>query len=113
MSLPAQQRSHLYLYLSPGCGVGGHCIPVDPYYLIVAENENDFAHDLLLLARQANDRMPKFTVGKLAQALSKLEIPINGARIAVLGLAYKPWIDDVRNSPSFEIIDELTRGGQK
>ncbi len=91
----------------PSCGVGGHCIPVDPYYLIEYAKKNGFEHDFLALARRINNKMPKFTAEIVAKGLNEKKIAINGARVAVLGLSYKPEIDDCRKSPSFEIIKSL------
>jgi nucleotide sugar dehydrogenase len=95
----------------PGCGVGGHCIPVDPYYLIDYAKKNGFDHDFLALARRINSRMPEFTAQQVVVALNEIKKSINGAKIAVLGLAYKPGIDDCRESPSFEIIKALEKHG--
>ena len=97
----------------PGCGVGGHCIPVDPYYLIEYARENGFHHEFLSLARQINARMPEYTVEQVILALKKKEIAISRAKITVLGLAYKADIDDRRESPSFEIIACLKKAGTK
>ena len=95
----------------PGCGVGGHCIPVDPYYLIDYAKKNGFQHDFLALARRINNNMPVYTADLVAQALGKKHIPLKGSKVAVLGLAYKPDIDDCRESPAFEIVAELKRRG--
>ena len=76
----------------PGCGVGGHCIPVDPYYLIQYAKNIGFNHDFLSLARRINEEMPEFTVQLLAKALNENKMVLNGTRVAVLGLAYKPEI---------------------
>lgn len=95
----------------PGCGVGGHCIPVDPYYLIEYAKNIGFNHDFLTLARRINEEMPEFTVEMLMKALNEKKMAINGTRIAVLGLAYKPEIDDCRESPSFKIIEHLKKYG--
>lgn len=97
----------------PGCGVGGHCIPVDPYYLIEYAKKSDFSHDFLLLARKINNRMPKFTVERIIEGLNEKGIAIKGTRIAVLGLAYKPNVDDCRESPSIKIIKYLREYGAK
>lgn len=88
----------------PGCGVGGHCIPVDPYYLIAYAAKSGFSHEFLSLARRVNSGMPKFAAAQAKQELAKAGISIRNAKIAVLGLAYKPEIDDYRESPSFKII---------
>mgnify|MGYP001563776941 CR=1 FL=1 len=95
----------------PGCGVGGHCIPVDPYYLIEYAKKNDFDHDFLSLARKINNYMPQFTVEQTIKALNESNIFINNAKVAVLGLSYKANIDDCRESPSFEIIKHLQKAG--
>ncbi len=91
----------------PGCGVGGHCIPVDPYYLIEYAKKSGFDHDFLALARRINSKMPKFTAKQVMHGLNEKKIAINGTKVAVLGLSYKPNIDDCRESPSFEIIKAL------
>ena len=95
----------------PSCGVGGHCIPVDPYYLIDYAKRNGYNHRFLSLAREINNEMPKFTVNLVEELLDEVEIPIKGAKIAVLGLAYKPNIDDCRESPALEIVKELEELG--
>lgn len=95
----------------PGVGVGGHCIPVDPYYLIEYAKENGFDHEFLALARRINNGMPKFAVERLEEGLAEREMRLAGSTIAVLGLAYKPDIGDTRESPSFEIMHELERRG--
>src|SRR5581483_10525241 len=95
----------------PGCGVGGHCIPVDPYYLIEYAKEHGFSHDFLTLARRINRTMPTYTVNRVTEGLNEKKIAMNGAKVAVLGLAYKPVIDDCRESPSFDIIEGLKKQG--
>ncbi len=95
----------------PGVGVGGHCIPIDPYYLIDYAKQNGFEHDFLKLARKINSNMPKFTAERVANALNEMKMAINGAKVAVLGLAYKPNIDDCRESPAFDLIKALEKYG--
>jgi UDP-N-acetyl-D-glucosamine dehydrogenase len=95
----------------PGCGVGGHCIPVDPYYLIEYAKQNGFSHRFLSLAREINNGMPKFSVDCLIDKLSQKGIVVPGIKVAVLGLAYKPDIDDDRESPAYEIIKQLKNHG--
>ncbi|HNZ55132.1 MAG TPA: nucleotide sugar dehydrogenase [Candidatus Paceibacterota bacterium] len=97
----------------PGCGVGGHCIPVDPYYLIKYAKENGFNHNFLKLARKINNYMPEFTTKLLIEGLRKKKIEVVGARVTVLGLAYKPNVDDCRESPAFKIIENLKKQGIK
>lgn len=95
----------------PGAGVGGHCIPVDPYYLIEHAKGVGFDHEFLSLARRINSQMPEFTVETLQDALNKKELALKGCQVAVLGLAYKPNVDDDRNSPAYDIIKLLKGHG--
>ncbi len=91
----------------PGTGVGGHCIPIDPYYLIEKAKQIGFSHKFLSLAREINNNMPNYTVKLLEEALQKLKKTIKNAKIGILGLAYKADVDDVRESPSLKIIELL------
>ena len=93
----------------PGTGVGGHCIPVDPYYLIEKAKQIGFSHKFLSLAREINNNMPNYTVKLLEEYLQKLKKTIKNAKIGVLGLAYKADVDDVRESPAFKIIKILKK----
>lgn len=93
----------------PSCGVGGHCIPVDPYYLIERAKKSGFDHKFLKLAREINNSMPEYTVEILQDTLNELKLPLNGTPVAVLGLAYKANVGDKRESPSYKIIEELKR----
>jgi len=110
----AKTKPFSFLAHYPGCGVGGHCIPVDPYYLIQYARENGFEHKFLQLARRINNGMPSFTVDLMRSALRKsgsVNNELQGKKIAVLGLAYKPDIDDGRESPSYAIIALLESAG--
>lgn len=91
----------------PGCGVGGHCIAVDPYYLIEYAEKHGFNHQLLKVARSVNNSMPHYTVQKLVDGLKDLGIDIKGAKVGLLGLSYKANIGDMRESPALEIKKEL------
>jgi len=95
----------------PGCGVGGHCIKVDPYYLISRARENGFTHRFLNLAREINNSMPHYTIGKVVEGLNEIDKSVKDTKITVLGLAYKGGVDDTRESPALEIIDELKKLG--
>lgn len=97
----------------PSCGVGGHCIPVDPYYLIERAKQSGFDHKFLKIAREINNGMPAYTVELLQDALNQVKLPLNGTRVGVLGLSYKANIDDVRESPAFKVIKHLTKHGAK
>ncbi len=95
----------------PGAGVGGHCISIDPYYLIEKAKQLGFHHKFLLLAREINNNMPHYTVELLENELKKLKKAIKGAKVGVLGLAYKANVDDIRESPAFEVINILKTKG--
>lgn len=95
----------------PGCGVGGHCIPVDPYYLIEHAKKNGFEHKFLITARQINSNMPKYTVKMTELALESKELPVGVGKVTILGASYKPNVDDIRESPSFVIYEELVQKG--
>jgi UDP-N-acetyl-D-glucosamine dehydrogenase len=91
----------------PGCGIGGHCIPVDPYYLIERAKENGFDHKFLRLAREINNSMPRYTVNRLVKELNRITKPVKGTRIGILGLSYKANVDDTRESPVYEVISRI------
>ena len=91
----------------PGCGVGGHCIPVDPYYLIEKARRVGFEHDFLKLARRINTNMPRYAVKVLARELNEIEKSVKGTKIGILGVSYKANIDDTRDAPFFDIKKEL------
>lgn len=109
----ASNKPFAFMAHYPGCGIGGHCIPVDPYYLIDYAKRNGFDHKLLRAARKINNSMPQYTVKKLVLALRKKGIKIKGAKIGILGLSYKANIGDIRESPALEIKKELIRLGAK
>lgn len=95
----------------PGAGVGGHCISVDPYYLIEKAKQLGFNHRFLILAREINNNMPHYTVELLEEQLKKLKKSVKGAKVGVLGLAYKANVDDTRESPAFDVINLLKTKG--
>ncbi|MAE61983.1 MAG: UDP-N-acetyl-D-glucosamine dehydrogenase [Planctomycetaceae bacterium] len=95
----------------PGPGLGGHCIPIDPFYLTWKAREAGLSTRFIELAGQINHGMPTYVVQRAADALNRHGKAIHGARVLVLGLAYKPNVDDVRESPSFEIIERLQAAG--
>ncbi|MFH2105269.1 MAG: nucleotide sugar dehydrogenase [Parcubacteria group bacterium] len=109
----ASTKPFSFLAHYPSCGVGGHCIPVDPYYLIERAKASGFTHEFLRLAREINNYMPTFTVDLVAQALNDRQKSIKGANIGILGLAYKKNISDTRESPAYEIIELLEKMGAK
>ena len=95
----------------PGPGLGGHCIPIDPFYLTWKAKELGMNTRFIELAGEINTNMPKYVVQKVGEALNGVGKPMKGSRILILGLAYKKNIDDTRESPSFEIIDLLLDKG--
>lgn len=95
----------------PGRGVGGHCIPVDPYYLIERAKESGFDHKFLRVAREINNSMPIYTVELMQDLLNEAGLPMKGTSIGVMGLSYKANVDDLRESPAIKIISELKKKG--
>jgi nucleotide sugar dehydrogenase len=96
----------------PGIGVGGHCIPVDPYYLIEYARSNGFEHKFLSLARNINESMPIYAIDQLEESLiATTGKNLKGSTIAVLGLSYKANVGDDRESPSYRVIDTLKARG--
>ena len=95
----------------PGPGLGGHCIPLDPFYLSWKAAEYGEWARFIELAGEINSRMPRYVVGKVAEALNGDRKAVRGSKVLVLGLAYKANIDDDRESPSYEIIELLEEEG--
>src|SRR3989344_1637047 len=105
----ASNKPFAFMAHYPGVGIGGHCIPVDPYYLIDYAKRNGFDHKLLKAARKVNNSMPKYTVQKLISNLNKMNIPLKNAKVGVLGISYKANVGDMRESPSLEVINQLRK----
>src|SRR5215469_5913229 len=97
----------------PGPGLGGHCIPVDPYYLSWKAREYDFATRFIELAGEINTSMPYHVVNAVADALNERQKSLKGARVLLLGVAYKKDIDDLRESPSLKLMQLLMERGAK
>jgi UDP-N-acetyl-D-glucosamine dehydrogenase len=95
----------------PGPGLGGHCIPIDPFYLTWKAREFEQSTRFIELAGEINTGMPHFVVSRVAEALNSVKKPVNGSRVLVLGLAYKPNVDDERESPSYRIMEMLKQSG--
>ena len=91
----------------PGPGLGGHCIPIDPFYLTWLARRFGLNTRFIELAGEVNSRMPHYVVEQVVRALNDAGKPVRGSRIAVIGIAYKKDVDDPRESPAFEIIEEL------
>ena len=95
----------------PGPGLGGHCIPIDPFYLTWKAREVGHTTRFIELAGEVNRSMPEYVVHRTSLALNDRSKAVKGAKILILGLAYKPDVDDVRESPSFELIEKLEHLG--
>ena len=103
----AKTKPFAFMPHYPGAGVGGHCIPVDPYYLIERALHSGFEHRFLEMARKVNNDMPAYTVSLLENEAEKLKLPLKKITIGLLGLAYKKDIADIRESPSLQILKIL------
>jgi len=102
-----------FMRFDPGPGWGGHCIPLDPFYLAWKAREHGITTRFIELAGEVNVRMPEYVIEKLVGALNERGRAVKGSRVLVLGLSYKRDIDDPRESPAFEIVDRLLRMGAK
>ena len=95
----------------PGPGIGGHCVPIDPHYLLWKAKEFGFHISMIEASTKVNDSMPEYCVERVADILNRRKTSINGAYVLVLGVAYKPDINDYRESPATVIIEKLKRRG--
>ena len=95
----------------PGPGLGGHCIPIDPFYLTWKAREYGLHTRFIELAGEVNTRMPEWVINKTAEALNSVGKPIKGSKILVLGIAYKKNVDDMRESPSVQLLELLSEKG--
>jgi UDP-N-acetyl-D-glucosamine dehydrogenase len=95
----------------PGPGLGGHCIPIDPFYLTWKAREFERCTRFIELAGEINTSMPSHVVERVGEALNSARKPLNGSRVLVVGLAYKPNVDDERQSPSYRIMELLKQRG--
>ncbi len=95
----------------PGPGIGGHCIPIDPFYLTWKAREYGMHTRFIELAGEINSNMPKWVVAKTTEALNKRRKPLNGSKLLILGVAYKKNVDDMRESPSMIVMEQLAVKG--
>jgi len=102
-----------FMRFNPGPGLGGHCIPIDPMYLSWKMRSLNYTTRFIELASEINTSMPRFVVSKVQDALNDHEKAIKGSNVLVLGAAYKPDIDDLRESPSIDVIRLLQQKGAK
>jgi UDP-N-acetyl-D-glucosamine dehydrogenase len=107
----AATKPYGFMSFKPGPGMGGHCLPVDPFYLAWRAREFDLQTEFIELAGEINQRMPYFCVEKVARALNDHAKPVRGSRVAVMGVSYKPGVGDVRESPALRIIRLLREQG--
>ena len=96
---------------TPGPGLGGHCIPIDPFYLTWKAREFGQHTRFIELAGEINTSMPEYVIHRVADALNEMGKAIRGSKVLVLGLAYKPNVDDERESPSYVLMESLKRRG--
>ena len=107
----AATKPYGFMRFEPGPGMGGHCLPVDPFYLSWRAREFDMATEFIELAGKVNQQMPYHCVAKVERLLNGASKPVRGSRIAVLGVSYKPGVGDVRESPGLKIVTLLAALG--
>ena len=107
----AKTKPYGFQAFYPGPGLGGHCIPLDPYYLTWKAREYDYHTKLIETSGIINDSMPEYVVERCSRILNRFKKPLNGSKILILGVAYKQDIDDYRESPALRVIDNLEREG--
>jgi UDP-N-acetyl-D-glucosamine dehydrogenase len=100
----AATKPYGFMRFEPGPGMGGHCLPVDPFYLSWRAREFDMTTEFIELAGKINQQMPYHCVAKVERALNDAGLPVKGSRIAVLGVSYKPGVGDIRESPALKIL---------
>lgn len=107
----AKSKPYGFQAFYPGPGLGGHCIPLDPYYLSWKAREYGFHTSMIESSMMVNDKMPEYCVERAMHILNRYQKAMNGARVLVLGVAYKQDIDDYRESPAIDVIEELLKVG--
>jgi len=107
----AKSKPYGFQAFYPGPGLGGHCIPLDPYYLSWKAREYGFHTSMIEASMMVNDRMPEYCVDRAARILNRVKKSLNGTKVLVLGVAYKQDIDDFRESPAISVIQELQKRG--
>jgi UDP-N-acetyl-D-glucosamine dehydrogenase len=107
----AKTKPFGFMPFYPGPGLGGHCIPIDPFYLTWKAREYGQCTRFIELAGEINTSMPLYVMHKTVEALNHHRKPLKGSRILVLGLAYKANVDDMRESPAFHFLDRFRAGG--
>ncbi len=107
----ASTKPYGFMAFYPGPGLGGHCIPIDPFYLSWKAKEYDYYTKMIETSAVINDAMPEFVVDRIYRILNRFKKPLNGSTILVLGVAYKKDIDDMRESPALKVISLLEKEG--
>lgn len=107
----AKSKPYGFQAFYPGPGLGGHCIPLDPYYLSWKAREYGFHTSMIESSMMINDRMPEYCAERSTKILNRFKKPVNGSKVLVIGVAYKQDIDDYRESPAIEVINELEKLG--
>lgn len=107
----AKTKPYGFQAFYPGPGLGGHCIPLDPYYLSWKAREYGFHTSMIEASMRVNDRMPEYTVERAGKILNRYKKALNGSRVLVLGAAYKQDIDDYRESPAVRVMEEFRKTG--
>ena len=109
----AKTKPYGFQAFYPGPGLGGHCIPLDPYYLSWKAREYGFHTSMIEASMMINDKMPEYCVDRVGRILNKYKKALNGSKVLVLGVAYKQDIDDCRESPAIKVIEELIKVGSE
>jgi len=109
----ASTKPYGFMAFYPGPGLGGHCIPIDPFYLSWKAKEYDYYTKMIETSAVINDAMPEFVVDRVYRTLNRFKKPLNGSTILILGVAYKKDIDDMRESPALKVISLLEKEGSR
>jgi UDP-N-acetyl-D-glucosamine dehydrogenase len=107
----AATKPYGFMRFEPGPGMGGHCLPVDPFYLTWRAREFHMSTEFIELAGKINQQMPYHCVERIERALNEVEKPVKGSAISVLGVSYKAGVGDIRESPAIRIIEVLAERG--
>jgi UDP-N-acetyl-D-glucosamine dehydrogenase len=107
----AATKPYGFMRFEPGPGMGGHCLPVDPFYLTWRAREFDLSTEFIEIAGKINQQMPRFCVERIERALNDVARPVNGSRIAILGVSYKGGVGDIRESPALRVMQMLAERG--
>jgi len=107
----ASTKPYGFMRFFPGPGLGGHCIPVDPHFLAWKMKTLHYRTRFIELAAEVNAEMPRYVVDRVTEAMNRVRKPLNGSRVLLLGMSYKPDVDDVRESPAFDIAQLLMQRG--